>query len=217
MLRHQIIPVTQFAQNCCVIWCDKTKEAAIIDPGGDPDKLISFINQQQLAVTKILLTHGHIDHVGATADMASAYNVPIVGPHLGDKFWIDNLPQQAQMFGFLTPENFEPTCWLNDGDVVEVGNESLNVIHCPGHTPGHIVLFSQAQSRAWVGDVIFAGSIGRTDFPQGDHQQLIDSICQKLWPLGNDIEFICGHGSNSSFGRERLTNPLVGDRVTGLS
>lgn len=216
MLRHQVIPVTKFAQNCCVIWCDETNDAAIIDPGGDPEKLIAFINQHQLNVTKILLTHGHIDHVGGTADLSIAYSVPIIGPHVGDNFWIENLAQQAQMFGFDTPENFEPTQWLNDDDLIKVGDESLNVLHCPGHTPGHVVFFSKTKNMAWVGDVIFSGSIGRTDFPQGNHQQLIDSICEKLWPLGNSVEFICGHGENSTFGQERLTNPLVGDKVTGV-
>lgn len=217
MLKHQVIPVTSFAQNCSILWCDETKEAAIVDPGGDIEKLVEFINQRQLHVKQVLLTHGHLDHVGATADVASAYNVPVIGPHQGDAFWIDNLAQQAQMFGFSTPNNFTPTTWLNDGDVVEVGKQSLSVVHCPGHTPGHVVFFHQASNRAWVGDVIFAGSIGRTDFPQGNHQQLIDSICNKLWPLGNEVEFICGHGPNSTFGKERASNPLVGDRVTGCT
>ena len=217
MLKHQVIPVTKFSQNCCVIWCDVTKEAAIIDPGGDPHKLMTFVNQQQLKVTQILLTHGHIDHVGASADIAANYGVDIIGPHIGDKFWIDNLAKQAQMFGFETPQNFEPTHWLADGDVINVGNESLDILHCPGHTPGHVVFFSEKTSTAWVGDVIFAGSIGRTDFAQGNHQQLIDSICHKLWPLGHDVEFICGHGNNSTFGAERLTNPIVGDKITSMT
>lgn len=217
MLKHHVIPVTSFAQNCSIIWCDESNEAAIIDPGGDALKLITFINEQQLMVTKILLTHGHLDHVGATHEMASAFNVPIIGPHIGDKFWIDNLAQQAQMFGFETPPNFIPDQWLNDGDVIKVGNEMLNVVHCPGHTPGHVVLFNDATRMAWVGDVIFSGSIGRTDFPQGNHQQLVDSICHNLWPLGNDVEFVCGHGPNSTFGQERSSNALVGDRITGLN
>lgn len=215
MLQHYVIPVTSFAQNCSILWCNQTQEAAIVDPGGDIEKLVAFINEQQLNVKKILLTHGHLDHVGATCDTAAAYGVPIIGPHEADAFWIDNLAQQAQMFGFATPNNFTPTQWLHDGDEVTVGNETLQVVHCPGHTPGHVVFYHQAGHKAWVGDVIFSGSIGRTDFPQGNHQQLVDSICNKLWPLGNDVEFICGHGPNSTFGKERASNPLVGDRVTG--
>ena len=217
MLKHHVIPVTSFFQNCSIIWCSERQEAAIVDPGGNPSKLISFINEQQLTVTKVILTHGHLDHVGATHDIASAFNVPIEGPHIDDDFWIENLEQQAKMFGLETPSPFTPTLWLNDGDTVTVGNEILEVHHCPGHTPGHVMFFSAAQKLAWVGDVIFSGSIGRTDFPKGNHQQLVDSICKKLWPLGDDVEFICGHGPNSTFGQERRSNPLVGDKVTGLS
>lgn len=217
MLQHHVIPVTSFMQNCSILWCDKTQQAAIVDPGGDLQKLVSFISEQSLMVTKVLLTHGHLDHVGATAEASSIYNVPVVGPEQGDAFWIDNLAQQAQMFGFPTPQHFSPSTWLNHGEQVTIGNEVLEVIHCPGHTPGHVVFYHSMSKKAWVGDVIFAGSIGRTDFPQGNHQQLIDSICHRLWPLGNDVEFFCGHGPNSTFGRERASNPLVSDSITGYS
>ncbi|MDP2562725.1 MBL fold metallo-hydrolase [Psychrobium sp. 1_MG-2023] len=216
-MKHQVIPVTQFAQNCTVIWCDETNIGAVIDPGGDIEKITSFIDTQQISVEKILLTHAHIDHAGGTSELSKRLNLTIEGPHQGDLFWINGLAQQAQMFGFEVCDVFEPTRWLEDGDTVTVGNEVLDVLLCPGHTPGHVVFVSKALKLAWVGDVLFAGSIGRTDFPQGDHQTLINSICSQLWPLGNDIEFICGHGPNSTFGKERASNPLVGDRVTGLS
>jgi len=216
MLKYKIVPVTAFSQNCTVIWCDETNIGAVIDPGGDIEKIEQVIRAQQLSIKKILLTHAHIDHVGGTAQLATSLNVPIEGPHLGDKFWIDALDQQAQMFGFPQCEGFLPTRWLNENDQVTVGNESLDVLHCPGHTPGHVVFHSKEAQLAWVGDVLFAGSMGRTDFPQGNHQQLINSICNNLWPLGDEVEFICGHGANSTFGQERATNPLVGDAVTGL-
>lgn len=217
MLKYIIVPVTAFAQNCSVIWCDKTKKAAVIDPGGDIEKIEQVIADQNLTVEKILLTHAHIDHAGGTAQLAQRLALPIEGPHNGDQFWIDALDQQAQMFGFASCEKFTPNRWLNDKDIVTVGEERLDVLHCPGHTPGHVVFYSKGEKLAWVGDVLFAGSIGRTDFPQGNHQMLIDSICNNLWPLGSDTEFICGHGPNSTFAQERANNPLVGDRVTGLS
>lgn len=216
MLRYKVIPVTAFAQNCTVLWCDETLKAAVVDPGGDVDTVIELLDELGLAADKILLTHAHIDHAGGTAELAKRLSLAIEGPHKEDLFWIQGLGQQAQMFGFETVESFNPDRWLNDGDSVSVGNQSLDVIYTPGHTPGHVVFYSKELAMAWVGDVLFAGSIGRTDFPRGDHNTLIDSICQKLWPLGNDVEFVCGHGPNSTFGQERATNPLVGDSVTGL-
>jgi len=216
MLKYIVVPVTAFAQNCTVIWCDETQRGAVIDPGGDLEKIQQVIAAQHITIEKILLTHAHIDHAGGTAQLSQALNIPIEGPHLGDKFWIDALDQQAQMFGFPTCDMFTPTRWLNAQDRVTFGDQTLDVLHCPGHTPGHVVFYSKSAKLAWVGDVIFAGSIGRTDFPQGDHAQLIDSICKNLWPLGNEVEFICGHGPNSTFGAERATNPLVGDKATGL-
>ena len=210
MLRYQTIPVTPFQQNCSLIWCDESKQAAIIDPGGEVDRLLAAAAQQGLRIEQIWLTHAHIDHAGGTADLAERLGgVPIVGPHPGDQFWIDGLQQQGVMFGFPGARTFAPTRWLKDGDSVELSGHVLHVRHCPGHTPGHVVFHSPELKRAFVGDVLFAGSIGRTDFPQGDHQTLIDSITQRLWPMGDDTVFIPGHGPESTFGRERKTNPYV--------
>lgn len=210
MLRYQTIPVTAFEQNCSVLWCDQTQEAAVVDPGGDLDRITGFIQHKGLKLKQILLTHAHIDHAGGTATLAKEQAIPIIGPHEGDQFWIDGLPEQSQRFGFPPAGHFTPNRWLHDGDTVQVGNCLLSVRHCPGHTPGHVVFYSPEIQRAFVGDVLFAGSIGRTDFPKGDHQTLINSITQRLWPMGNETIFIPGHGPESSFGEERQTNPFVG-------
>lgn len=210
MLRYQTIPVTPFEQNCSLVWCDETNEAALIDPGGDLDKLLAEVKRRGLALKQILLTHAHIDHAGGTGTLARTQGLPIIGPHPGDQFWIDGLPKQAQMFGFAPAEPFAPTRWLADGDTVAVGRSTLAVRHCPGHTPGHVVFHSAEAQRCFVGDVLFAGSIGRTDFPGGDYDTLIDSITQRLWPMGDDTVFIPGHGPESTFGRERRSNPFVG-------
>ena len=210
MLRYHTIPVTPFEQNCSLVWCDETHEAALIDPGGDLDKLLAEVKRRGLALKQILLTHAHIDHAGGTGTLARTEGLPIIGPHPGDQFWIDGLPKQAQMFGFAPAEPFTPTRWLADGDTVAVGRSTLAVRHCPGHTPGHVVFHSAEAKRCFVGDVLFAGSIGRTDFPGGDYDTLIDSITQRLWPMGDDTVFIPGHGPESSFGRERRSNPFVG-------
>ena len=209
MLRYQTIPVTPFQQNCSLVWCDQTQEAAVIDPGGDLPRIRAAANGLGLVLKQILLTHAHIDHAGGTGTLARELKLPIVGPHPGDQYWIDGLAQQAQMFGFAPAEPFTPTRWLADGDTVDVGQVSLQVRHCPGHTPGHVVFHSPQMKRAFVGDVLFAGGIGRTDFPQGDHATLIASITQRLWPMGDDTVFIPGHGPESTFGRERRTNPYV--------
>lgn len=211
MLRYHTIPVTPFQQNCSLVWCDETMEAAVIDPGGDLDVVLAEAQRLGLTLKQILLTHAHIDHAGGTATLAERLRLPIVGPHPGDQFWIDGLPQQSAMFGFPPAGPFTPTRWLADGDTVQVGRSTLNVRHCPGHTPGHVVFHSPEAKRAFVGDVLFAGSIGRTDFPQGNHEQLIDSIRQRLWPMGDDTVFIPGHGPESTFGRERRSNPFVRD------
>ncbi len=210
MLRYQTIPVTPFAQNCSLVWCDATRQAAVIDPGGDLDTVLTTAERLGLDLRQIWLTHAHIDHAGGAGELAERLGVPIVGPHPGDQFWIDGLPQQSQIFGFPPARAFTPTRWLFDGDTVTVGECTLQVRHCPGHTPGHVVFHSPEARRAFVGDVLFAGSIGRTDFPGGDYQQLIDSITQRLWPMGDDTVFIPGHGPESTFGRERRTNPFVG-------
>ena len=166
MLRYQTLPVTAFAQNCSIVWCDQTREAAVIDPGGEIERLLATVSELGLQLQAIWLTHAHIDHAGAVGELAERLQLPIVGPHPGDQFWIDGLPQQAKLFGFAPAEPFTPTRWLADGDTVQVGHSTLNVRHCPGHTPGHVVFHSPEAKRAFVGDVLFAGSIGRTDFPR---------------------------------------------------
>jgi len=211
MLRYKTIPVTAFAQNCSLVWCDQTMEAAVIDPGGDLDKLLSEATRLGLKLIAIWLTHAHIDHAGGTGELAQRLQLPIIGPQEADQFWIDGLPQQSKMFGFPAAKTFTPTQWLHDGDVLTLGKSSVQVRHCPGHTPGHVVFYSAETQRAFVGDVLFAGSIGRTDFPQGDHATLIASIKERLWPMGDDTVFIPGHGPESTFGRERRTNPFVAD------
>jgi glyoxylase-like metal-dependent hydrolase (beta-lactamase superfamily II) len=209
MLHYTTIPVTAFQQNCSLVWCDETQQAAVIDPGGDLDQILAEVKQRGLTLTQIWQTHAHIDHAGGTAELAAKLNLPIIGPHPADQFWIDGLAQQSKMFGFPPADAFTPTRWLHDGDTVTVGHSTLNVRHCPGHTPGHVVFHSPEIKRAFVGDVLFAGSIGRTDFPQGDHDTLITSITQRLWPMGDETVFIPGHGPESTFGRERKSNPYV--------
>ena len=209
MLKYETIPVTAFQQNCSLIWCDQTHEAAVIDPGGDLDVLLNAVGRLGLKLTQIWITHAHVDHAAGTADLAQRLQLPIIGPHVEDQFWIDNLPEAAVMYGFPAARPFTPTRWLNDGDTVQLGAHTLQVRHCPGHTPGHVVFYSPEIKRAFVGDVLFAGSIGRTDFPRGDYDTLIESITQRLWPMGNDTVFIPGHGPESSFGRERVSNPYV--------
>jgi len=210
MLHYTTIPVTAFQQNCSLLWCDQTQDATVIDPGGDLDTLLAHVAHLGLQLKAIWLTHAHIDHAGGAGELAERLQLPIVGPHEGDQFWIDGLPQQSAMFGFPTAQAFTPTRWLHDGDTVTVGQESVTVRHCPGHTPGHVVFHAPQIQRCFVGDVLFAGSIGRTDFPQGNHAQLIGSITQRLWPMGDATVFIPGHGPESTFGSERRNNPYVG-------
>jgi hydroxyacylglutathione hydrolase len=211
MLNYLTIPVTPLQQNCSLVWCDQTMEAAVIDPGGDLELVLAEVARLGLVLEQIWLTHAHIDHAGGVAELASRFKLPIIGPHRADQFWIDSLAQQGKMFGFAHAEAFKPTRWLSDGDSVSIGNSSLAVRHCPGHTPGHVVFHSREANRAFVGDVLFAGSIGRTDLPQGDHDTLIASIKLRLWPMGDDTVFIPGHGPESTFGRERRSNPYVKD------
>lgn len=210
-MKYSIIPVTPFQQNCTLIWCEATRKAAVVDPGGDIQRITAKVEELDLTLEKILLTHAHIDHAGGTAELASIAGIPIEGPHEEDLFWIEGLPQQSQMFGFPQVEVFAPDRWLSDQDSVTVGNEILDVLHCPGHTPGHVVFYHRPSQLALVGDVLFQGSIGRTDFPKGDHPTLISSIRNKLFPLGDDVAFIPGHGPMSTFGKERLSNPFVSD------
>jgi len=209
MLRYRTLPVTPFQQNCSIVWCDRTMEGAVIDPGGDLPRIQALAQELGVTLKQILLTHAHIDHAGGTGTLARELGLPIVGPHEGDQFWIDGLAQQSRMFGFAPAEPFKPTRWLHEGDTVQVGESTLGVHHCPGHTPGHVVFHSAEAQRAFVGDVLFAGSIGRTDFPGGDHDTLIASITGRLWPLGDSTVFIPAHGPESTFGRERRTNPYV--------
>jgi glyoxylase-like metal-dependent hydrolase (beta-lactamase superfamily II) len=210
-MRVAVVPVTPFQQNCSVVWDPATKRGAVVDPGGDLDQVLGVAEREGIAIEKILLTHAHIDHAGATAELARRLGVPVEGPHEGDRFWIDALAQQAQMFGLKSEGPFEPTRWLHDGDTVTVGGLTLDVRHCPGHTPGHVVFFHAPSRFAIVGDVLFQGSIGRTDFPGGDHGTLIASIRERLFPLGDDVRFLPGHGPTSTFGAERRSNPYVSD------
>lgn len=212
-----VVPVTEFQQNCSVVWCTQTMKAGIIDPGGDVDKIIKTAEHNNVTVEKILITHGHVDHVGGAQELSERLNIPIEGPHIDDDFWLKQLPEQTVQFGFPKSKYFVPKRWLDDGDTVDVGNVSLNVLHCPGHTPGHVIFYHQEENLAFVGDVLFQGSIGRTDFPCGNHQNLLDSITQKLWPLGDDVRFFPGHGVTSTFGYERKTNPFVSDDVIALA
>lgn len=211
MLRFQIIPVTPFQQNCTLLWCDETGHAAVVDPGGEQGRVLAAIREAGVEPVKVLLTHGHLDHVGGVAELAESLDLPIEGPHREDDFLLESLLLQSQMFGVPEVRSFSPGRWLEDGDSVRVGALELRVIHCPGHSPGHVVFFDETARLAQVGDVLFQGSIGRTDLPRGDYQELLDSIRGRLFPLGDDVRFIPGHGPMSSFGDERRTNPFVRD------
>lgn len=210
MLQAAIVPVTAFEQNCSIVWCDRSMKAAVVDPGGDLDRIKAAVAKLGVTVEKILITHGHIDHAGGTAKLARELGVPVEGPHEEDRFWLEGMPAQSKKFGFPDVESFEPNRWLHDDDTVTIGEEALRVVHAPGHTPGHVVFVHEGARLAIVGDVLFAGSIGRTDFPRGDYQTLIHSIRAKLFPFGDDITFIPGHGPTSTFGEERAHNPFVG-------
>lgn len=190
-------------------------EGALVDPGGDVEKIQRAVSSHGVTITKIILTHGHLDHVGGTLAVAKAYSAPIVGPHTGDKFWLDGLMQQSQMFGFPPATPFNPDQWLNDGDTIAVGNLTIDVLHCPGHTPGHVALVERASGQVIVGDILFAGSIGRTDFPQGNHEQLLNAIRTKLFTLPDDMKVYPGHGPTTTIGKERKTNPFVADSKFG--
>ena len=216
-IRAVIAPVTPLQQNCTIVWCETTKKAAIIDPGGEVDRLLGAIRSQGLTLEKIWITHGHMDHAGGAGALKAATGVPIEGPHPGDQFWIDGIPEAGSKYGVAGAEAFTPDRWLYDGDVVTLGETQFEVRHTPGHTPGHIIFFHREARFAQVGDVLFQGSIGRTDFPRGDFAQLIQSITTKLWPLGDDVAFVPGHGPMSTFGRERQTNPYVSDEALEIT
>jgi len=210
-MRYLIVSVTPFQQNCTLVWCEKSRRAAIVDPGGDNPLVMAELRHLELIPERILLTHGHLDHAAGAAELAEQLRIPIEGPHSADAFWLDNMAQQVAMFGFGDGRICQPDRWLQEGDEVAVGEARLQVLHCPGHSPGHLVFFHPEERLAQVGDVLFKGSIGRTDLPQGDYDTLIRSIREKLWPLGDDVRFIPGHGPMSSFGEERRSNPFVGE------
>ena len=208
-----VVPVTPFQQNCTLVWCARSRKAAIIDPGADAEGLIKLVAARGLELEKIWVTHGHLDHCGGAAELRERTGLKIEGPHPEDAFWIDQIETSAANWGMQGARTFTPDRWLHDGDTLELGETSFEVLHCPGHTPGHVVIFHREARFAQVGDVLFRGSIGRTDLPRGNHQQLLDSIVEKLWPLGDDVQFVPGHGPMSSFGEERRTNPFVADAV----
>ncbi|EOV8089593.1 MBL fold metallo-hydrolase [Providencia huaxiensis] len=210
-MKYTIIPVTPFMQNCHVIWDENTLDAVVVDPGGEAEKLISAIENLGLKLTKILLTHGHSDHIGASAILSKHFSVPIYGPQKEDAFWIENLAEQNAMFYIGECPDFTPDYWLEEGDKVTCGNMAFDVLHCPGHTPGHIIFVNHADKLISMGDVLFKGGVGRSDFPRGNHQDLISSIKNKVLPLGDDFQFIPGHGPMSNLGFERKTNPFLQD------
>ena len=212
-LQCTIVPVTPYQQNCSIIRCAQSGRAAIVDPGGEADRILEAARRLDAAVEKVILTHAHVDHCSAADVIRRQLGVPIEGPHRDDAFWLDQLPEACRMSGMPPADPFTPDRWLNEGDSVAVGDLRFAVLHCPGHTPGHVVFYHAGQRLAWVGDVLFQGSIGRTDFPGGSHPVLISSIRDKLFPLGDDVTFIPGHGPTSTFGQERRSNPFVADHV----
>lgn len=216
-LSLRIVPVTPFEQNCSLLICRQSGEAVAIDPGGDLDKIDRVLMRSGGRLVTVLLTHGHIDHCGQSRDYADRHRIPLIGPQRDDAFWIDQLPLQGQRFGFPPLKAFKPDRWLEQGDVVEFGEQRLSVHHTPGHTPGHVVFHHAAVGLAIVGDVLFDGSIGRSDFPRGNYAALIASITRELWPMGADTRFVPGHGPMSTFGEQRAKNPYVADAVLGAS
>ncbi|NGO54409.1 MBL fold metallo-hydrolase [Allomesorhizobium camelthorni] len=210
-LNAGIVPVTPFEQNCTILFDTDSKQGVVVDPGGDVDRILAALADNNITVTAIWLTHGHIDHAGGAMDLKEALGVEIIGPHEADKPLLDNIENQAQRFGLAGGgvRNCVPDRFLNEGEKVGFGGHVFEVLHCPGHAPGHIVFYNRAAKFAHVGDVLFRGSVGRTDLPGGDHASLIASIKEKLLPLGDDIGFICGHGPGGRLGEERLSNPFL--------
>jgi hydroxyacylglutathione hydrolase len=208
-IKASIIPVTPFQQNCVLVWDDQSLEATVIDPGGDVARIEAEIAARGVTLTQILLTHGHIDHAGGADELREKTNIPVTGPHQADAILLDHLEQQGRAYDIRGARNLVPDRWLEEGESITIAGEAFDVLHCPGHSPGSLVYVSPALRVAFVGDVLFQGSIGRTDFPYGDHDALINAITTKLLPLGDDIAFVCGHGPGSDFGTERRSNPFL--------
>ena len=215
-VRAIVVPVTPFQQNCSIVWCIETKMGAVFDPGGDLENILQAIEEHEITIEKIFITHAHLDHAGGAHELSQKLNVPIEGPHKEDLFLMESLAEQGEKFGLNNAKSFKTNRYLNNGDEVKIGNQILGVRHCPGHTPGHIIFFHEKAKLAVVGDVIFQGSIGRSDLPRGNHEELVNSIVRELWPLGDEMTFIPGHGPLSTFGQERLTNPYVSDFALGI-
>ena len=213
-LGGMVVPVTPLQQNCSILWCTKTNKAAVVDPGGDLENILGVVEQNSVELEKILVTHAHIDHAGGVAELAERFELPVEGPHPEDQFWIDRLEEAGGKYG-ISARSFVPERWLDGNDTVTIGEQMLEVRHCPGHTPGHVIFYHEPSQLAAVGDVLFQGSIGRSDFPRGNYGQLVESIVSQLWPLGDDVTFIPGHGQLSTFGHERKTNPFVSDLALG--
>ena len=211
----RIVPVTPLQQNTSLIWSTETMEGVFVDPGGEIDRLMATAEQFGVKIVAVWLTHGHLDHAGAATAVKERTGCPIIGPHKDDQWLLDEIETQGQMYGIPDGKNVQPDQYLDEGDTLTLAGETFKVTHCPGHTPGHVVIYHEAGQLAFVGDVLFRGSIGRTDFPKGNHQQLLDSITRKLWPLGPAMRFVPGHGPMSTFGQERADNPFVGDTVLG--
>ena len=216
-LQIRIVPVTPLQQNCSLIWDAETKNAVLVDPGGDVDTLLGALENFGLTLKEMWLTHGHLDHAGAAQEIRERTGVPVIGPHKDDQFWLDQIESSGKRYGVTGLRNVTPDRYLEDGDALELEGVKFDVLHTPGHTPGHVVIHNREAGIAFVGDVLFAGSIGRTDFPRSNHQHLIDAITGKLWPLGDDMTFVPGHGPTSTFGQERRTNPFVADQLTGYA
>lgn len=208
-LRAGIIPVTPFQQNCTIMFDDETKRGVVVDPGGNVEHIVAAIRENGITIEAIWITHGHLDHAGGAMELKEELGVDIIGPHEADKILLDNIELSAQNYGIGGMRNCTPDCYLSEGEVVSFSGHEFEVLHCPGHAPGHVVFYNRAAKFAHVGDVLFQGSVGRTDLPGGDHEALIRSINEKLLPLGDEIGFICGHGPGSRFGDERRTNPFL--------